>query len=805
MAKIVHNSIHDTINDLLIEAEQRGVIQLKYTSDEWSGDTMSVGNKLMRNFGTCGYLGLENHPTLIEKSIEFTQKYGTQFSVSRTYLASKHSEHLESMLSTIFFNKPVITFTSTSLLHVAVIPSVIETKDVIILDQQCHASIQTACQLLKAKGTTVDIIRHSNLEMLEQKILKYRDMCSKIWYMVDGVYSMYGDIAPIEALNQFMIKYPQLHLYVDDAHGMSWSGTNGCGQIYEACLQNGKTLYMSTMAKGFGVMGGIAVFPGMDWYQKVKIYGGALTHSHPIPPPIMGACIASAELHLNGEVIKFQQSLRDKLAFADLKFKETQLPLISNPDTPIKFVGTGQPIVGYNFNKRILDEGFYVNIGMFPAVPIKNTGLRFTITNHNSNQDISDLIDALAYHYPLALVEEEKTNNQVRKAFNLPLLSENETDELVSVEKPLFTVQREKTIKRIDKQTWDKLFMGKGNFDYEGLQIIEEGFSSNEKIEENWESEYILIRDQKEKVVLATFFTKGIVKDDLLSEAGISKSIEELRKEEPYYLCSKTLCLGSFFTEGEHLYYDKQHLLYKDAVHLLLQLLLKTQQDEGINNLIIRDLSDDDHELFKLFYDEGFFKVQMPNANIISNLQGEKDKEYIELLSPKARRNIRSEVIKHFDVVTFEIKKTLSEKELHLFYSLYTQVSTKNFDINIFQYPFKLFQKINESTDWEYGVLRVKDTKEIIGIIVSNINGDSYIPMVIGIDYRSNEVYNTYKSILYQTVLHARSSNFNKLFFGFSADFEKKKLGAKQTRKFAFVTSKDQFSFEVLENIQSKK
>jgi hypothetical protein len=53
--------------------------------------------------------------------------------------------------------------------------------------------------------------------------------------------------------------------------------------------------------------------------------------------------------------------------------------------------------------------------------------------------------------------------------------------------------------------------------------------------------------------------------------------------------------------------------------------------------------------------------------------------------------------------------------------------------------------------------------------------------------------------------LHARSSNFNKLFFGFSADFEKKKLGAKQTRKFAFVTSKDQFSFEVLENIQSKK
>ena len=77
MAKIVHNSIHDTINDLLIETENRGVIQLKYTSDSWSGDTMKVGEQLMRNFGTCGYLGLENHPALIEKSIEFTKNYGT--------------------------------------------------------------------------------------------------------------------------------------------------------------------------------------------------------------------------------------------------------------------------------------------------------------------------------------------------------------------------------------------------------------------------------------------------------------------------------------------------------------------------------------------------------------------------------------------------------------------------------------------------------------------------------------------------------------------------------------------------------
>ncbi len=801
MAKIVHNSIHNTINDLLIEAENRGVIQLKYTSNQWDGNSMQVGSQLMRNFGTCGYLGLENHPNLIEKSIDFTRKYGTQFSVSRTYLESKHSEHLEFLLSTLFFNKPVITFSSTSLLHVAVLPCVVETNDVIILDQQCHASIQTACQLLKAKGTIVDIIRHNNLEMLEQKVLKYRDTCSKIWYMIDGVYSMFGDIAPIDSLNELLKKYPQLHLYVDDAHGMSWSGVNGCGKIYEKCLQNGKTLFISTMAKGFGVMGGIAVFPHLDWYNKVKIYGGALTHSHPIPPPIMGACIASAELHLNGELIEFQNALQDKLSYADQKFKETNLPIISHPGTPIKFVGTGQPVVGYNLNKRILDEGFYVNIGMFPAVPIKNTGLRFTITNHNSNTDIAALINALDYHYPLALADENKTNNQVRKAFNLPLIEERD---IVNNANNL-NIQREFSIKSINQEEWDYLFKGKGNFDFEALQVLEQGFSGNSKEEENWKSQYLIIRDTKNKIVAATFITIGLVKDDLLSESGISQTIEEIRNEDPYYLCSKTLCLGSFFTEGEHLYYDKQHPLFYQAIQEIVRLLLQIQQEEGINNVILRDFSEEDSELFKLFYDEGFFKVQMPNANIIDSLQEDLDKEYLELLSSKARRNIRTEVLKNEDLLEFEIKSKLTTEELQLFYSLYLQVADKNFDINIFPYPYQLFQIFNEHNDWEFGILRIKDSRKIIGIDVCNLNADSYVTMIIGIDYSLNEIYNIYKTMLYKIVLHARKNKFKKLFFGFSADFEKKKLGAKQVPKYAFITSKDQFTFELLENIRLKK
>jgi hypothetical protein len=195
----------------------------------------------------------------------------------------------------------------------------------------------------------------------------------------------------------------------------------------------------------------------------------------------------------------------------------------------------------------------------------------------------------------------------------------------------------------------------------------------------------------------------------------------------------------------------------------------------------------------------------MPNANIIDALQEQKEKDYLDLLSSKARRNIRTEVLKNQELLEFEVKSKLTEEELALFYSLYLQVSDKNYDINVFPYPFKLFQTINGHKDWEFGILRIKENKRILGMVVCNKNGKSYIPMVIGIDYSLNEIYKTYKTILYKLVLHARDSEFKSLYFGFSADFEKKKLGATQITKFAFISSKDQFSFEIIESMALKK
>lgn len=801
MAKINHHNFIETVNDMLVEARKRGVIQLKYNSDSWDGNRILVEQSQMVNFGTCGYLGLEADPRIIEKSMEYTKQFGTQFSVSRAYLTSKSNFLLEELLSQIFQGNKVISFTSTSLAHSAVLPIMVGHNDLIILDQQCHVSIQTAAQLMAAKGVKIDMIRHNQIDMLEHKIRQERNNYDRIWYMIDGVYSMYGDVAPIDRINELMERYEQLNLYVDDAHGMSWHGKHGNGRIYDKCFENGRTLYVSTLAKGFGTMGGIIVFPNDEWYEKVILHGGPLAYSHPIPPPMMGASIASAEIHLTDEIYMLQRSLKSRMEYTNEELAQADVPVLSSEDTPIYFIGTGQPSVGYNLNKRILDEGFYVNIGMFPAVPVKNTGLRFTLTNHHSTEEIRSFVQAIAYHYPKALEEESKNMNDVLRAFRMPVRKEPLPVIKEEERTGPFAIQWYDHISEIDSREWDECFAGKGNFDWNCMSLLESSFQGNERTEENWSFHYCLVRDAENKVLLATFFTEGLFKDDLLSTAEVSAKVEEMRLKDPYFLCSRSLIMGSMFTEGDHLYINTNREGWKKAAEVFLDSLQLRQEEIGVNSIILRDFSEDQLDLAELFHEAGYFKMKMPNSNILFDLQRNPEKEYIELLSAKARRNIRYEVVKHMDQFEFEIKERLNDVEEKRFYELYKNVASGNRSLNIFQYPFRLFHQFSGAPGWEFLILRNKTTGEISGVLSAFKTDQAYFPVVIGLDYEANKLYSIYKQMLYRLTLYARNSGFEQIHFGITADQEKKKLGASQLTKNAFVMVKDQFNMEMLDKI----
>lgn len=795
MAKISHPNFVDTINDVLYEAKKREVLMLESNDKKWKGSHINIKNKELSNFGTCGYLGLETHPKIIQKSIEFAQSFGTQFSVSRTYLTSQQNKYLESLLSQIFNNKPVIAYTSTTLTHIGILPIVVGHNDAIILDQQSHISIQNAALLMSPKGVPIEIVRHSNMEMLEYKLKSYNDKCEKIWYMIDGVYSMYGDIAPIDDINQLMLKYPKLHLYVDDAHGMSWYGKNGCGRIFESCELNERTIYVSTLAKGFGTMGGLVVFPNETWYKKVIIHGGPLAYSHPLPPPMMGASIASAEIHLSSEITILQTSLKEKLEYTKELIEDSNLPLVSNPETPIFFVGTGQPTVGYNLNSRILNDGYYVTIGIFPGVPIKNTGLRFTINNHLTKPQIKGFIDSLKHHYPQVLKEEGKTMNDVLKAFKMPLIIETVDTKVSKVKLKEF-----RSIKEIGKTIWNNFYYNKGNFDWDALVLIENAFKNNPLKENNWDFYYLMIQDEKDEIILMSFFSYGIFKDDMLSPVNVSDQIEKVRLNDPYYLCSTTLTMGSLFTEGEHLYLNRNHDQSKEALKGMINWAIEKQTSLNANVLMMRDFIREDNYFSDIFHEESFFKLDMPFSNVIDISPYSDIQSLISHLSPKNKKNYKQEVQKYTANFDIKFKTKLTEEEIDEMYGMFLNVANRNKSLNIFPYPKRLITEISNNPFWETMCLYIKTNEEfsLAAVCFIHFSEKTFNPIFLGMNYDLATEYKVYKQLLFQLTNRAIVLKKEIVHLGLSADTDKRKIGAVQIGKSVYISTKDSFNLEIL-------
>jgi len=795
MAKINHNNYLNTITELIRDAEKKGILHLITDSNEFSGRKLMVKGTEMINFGTCGYLALEMDPRLKNRVIEYVEKFGTQFSVSRTYVSSGPNVDLEVLLSQIYDGNRVLVSASTSSAHISNIPSLVNDTDLVILDHQVHMSVQIGVQLARVKGTQVEMIRHSNLEMLEEKIKELGNKFTKIWYMADGVYSMYGDLAPIHDLIALANKYDKFHLYIDDAHGMSWYGKHGAGYIYETVGMHDRMVLVTTLAKGYGVNGGITVFPSQNFYDKVNLFGGPLTYSHPIAPPLLGAAIASAEIHLSDEIYEMQADLEKRINYCNQLLSQTSLPVISNPLTPIYFVGAGQPKVGYNIVKRLMDEGYFVNLALFPAVPVKNTGIRFTLTRHITEPDIKGLIDAMNYHYPLALQDEGKSENDVRKLFYLfQTLNSGTSEPAVNPEiYQEFVVQHETDIERINMKEWDSLLGTNGAFDSNALKFMQKSFSGNEKPEDNWDFHYYVIHDHNKKPILATFFTVGIYKDDMLSPYGVSVNIENKRKSDPYYLTSKTIGMGSLITEGCHLYLDRTNSRWKETFKLLEEELSMLSDICGASNIMLRDFDSFDAELREFFIEEGFFKIDMPNTNIIEGMSWNCYDEYLASLNGKNRRRVRNDVLKNEDYFEIEIKDELSPDEIMIFHQLYLNIKARNFSINTFPYPVKMLKYLSDAPGFEFIVLKLKpefspDNQSRIVSIGSCYRGMKYYTMfLLGMDYDFVFTHGVYRQTLFQALKRARQIGYENVYMGLSADIEKNKLGAKQFPRASYV------------------
>ncbi len=800
MSKTVYEVI-DSINEAIDYGKNKNILHL-YTEDAFfSGKEVTVAGKKLINFGSCSYLGLETDQRLKDAAIDAVNRYGTQFSSSRTFVSFTLYKELEELLEKMY-GAPVMLSSSSSLGHKATIPIIIADTDAIIYDHQCHISMQDEITKLQPRGVKVIINRHNRLDELEDKIKKLEGKHSKVWYFIDGIYSMYGDSAPLKEITELQQKYNNLYLYIDDAHGMSWAGPNGTGYTLSQIPMNNRMVLVTSLAKGFGSAGGVFVFGDQKLYQKVRTWGGPITYSGPQQPAVIGASVASAKLHLTNEIRFLQKDLTDKIDYCNNELRKYNLPVISHTASPIFFIGAGLNKVTFNLVKRMTNEGFFLNPAIFPAVPETCSGLRFTLTRHHSNEDLKQLAETLAYHLPLALKEEERTYNDIERAFKIKMKHTAETESPVT-SKTNHSVQYETSIAQVDPKTWNTYLGNNGIFTWENMSMLEGVFKDQLKEEDRWGFHYFIVRNTEQKIILATFFTSVLIKDDMALPDAISRKVEILRKENPYLLSSRCFLMGTLISDGQHLFIDRSDPEWKSAFGKLVDKIWIEQEKADCPLLYMRDFADEDEELRDLFYGYGFVRMKMPPSHVFENPNAVSKDEYLKNLPHRRRFQLKKDVLVHEELFETTVVDKLPDEDVKHFYELYEAVRAKSLEINSFPLPFELFNQMNHSKNWETIILKLKSTNEIMAYVFAYkaTDNNSYYPVIIGMNY-SQPTLKVYKQMLFQTISRGMELSKTSIFLGLTATMEKRKIGAVTINQVAYLQSKNNFNQYLIEKIR---
>ncbi len=382
------------MNELVIAGQHAGILHQTAENASLSGQRLVLDGREVLNFGWAGYLGLEQDPRVIDGALEATRRFGVQFASSRGYLSSPLYRTLQDLLDEMF-GQPVLIASTTTLGHQSCMPVAMQPDDLVLFDRAAHTSMQELIPTLLHQGVDVEFLPSADPPCLTRRLDQARTTHDKVWYVTDGIYSMHGNFAPVSMLMSMLERHPHLHLYIDDAHAMSWTGPGGTGYAFEQTGGHPRTIVGLSMAKAFGAGGAIFVVPDPDLRHRIRNCGSTMNFSGPIQNPLLGACIASARLHLGGEVAAMQAELRALIAHCRARLREVELAPVSCDQTPILFVEVrGDSNKTFRLVRQLRDRGFFLNFSTFPAVP--RPGFRFNVTRYHRPEEIDALVRNLS-------------------------------------------------------------------------------------------------------------------------------------------------------------------------------------------------------------------------------------------------------------------------------------------------------------------------------------------------------------------------------------------------------------------------
>ena len=803
------------IDEVFSAGVRRGLLHNDVEDDVLDGRLITVSEQRLVNFGSCSYLGLETDPRMKAAVREAVDRFGTQFSSSRTYASAPLYRVVEEELADLW-ERPVIVMPSTTLGHIATMPTLIGSQDLLLLDHQVHHSITTAATLVQAGGAKVELLPHSDVRTLERRLQEHRHTYRRIWYATDGLYSMYADFFPARELDALATRYDNLWLYVDDAHAASWSGRGGRGYALEhlspATLD--RTVVALSLNKSFAAAGGAFTFPDAESRRLVATVGGPLVFSGPVQPPMLGAILASARLHRTAEIGARQELLVQRIRLFNRLAADARLPLVSESESPIRFVGGGTAAVAYRVTERLRGAGFFVNTAAFPAVPAKRCGTRLTLTTHHTEDDVAGIVAALAEHLPAALADEGSTVADLRRAFARQLRGRPEILPVTVAEPSRLQLEHVRSVLDVKPAEWDALLGNRGAFDVAALRTYEAVFGTGGtgaagQTEDVWDFHYLTVRDTDGAPVAMTFFTTALWKDDMLSPAHVSREVERRRTEtaDPYYLTSPMVGAGSLLTEGDHLWLDRSRD-WRTALRLILQAMRAEEDSVGAAAVVLRDLPDGDEQLHDFLVGEGLLRIPVYDT-WVRDLDFEDDEAYLAGLRRRHRYHQRTRVLpweQSFQVEVLEGGSAAAQAvpvavrdEL---YALYRAVHARALDLNVFPLPRRVIDAVLGFPGWEVVLLHVPERPERpVAFAVQHVGAEHVAPVFVGLDYTFVPTHHTYQQLLFQALRSARRHGARRVLYGMSADLQKGRFGARRQKRWAYVQATETYHADVLAHL----
>jgi glycine C-acetyltransferase len=380
----------DWIRQELEQLKAQGLYNTIRIIDSPQGAWLTVDGRRVLNFCSNNYLGLANHPHLEAAAQAALDKYGIGPTAVRS-IAGTMSLHveLERRLAVFKGVEAAISFQSGFNANLATIPALVGKGDVVFSDRLNHASIIDGCRLSGAKIAAYD---HCSPDSLRATIQAERAAgFRRALIVTDGVFSMDGDVAPLDQI-QAIAEVEGILLMVDDAHGEGVLGHGGRGIVDHFHLHGKVDVEVGTLSKAFGVMGGVVAGDKtiVEWLRQ---RGRPFLFSSALTVPDVAACLAAID------VLEASTELVDRL-WENAKYFKAKMQslgfdtgLSSTPITPIML---GEAPLGQKFSRALLEhEVFAMAIG-FPTVPQGKARIRVMISAAHSRDDLDKGLAAFA-------------------------------------------------------------------------------------------------------------------------------------------------------------------------------------------------------------------------------------------------------------------------------------------------------------------------------------------------------------------------------------------------------------------------